>query len=61
MRGGQGRQAEAVVEELQHRHAALAGLPYTMAQCRFVSMLQAAPHYGTHFYHVTQVHFVVLT
>ncbi|XP_045128434.1 tyrosine-protein phosphatase non-receptor type 13-like [Portunus trituberculatus] len=51
LRGGQ---AATVVGQLQQRHAALAGLPYTMAQCRFVSMLQAAPHYGTHYYHVTQ-------
>ncbi|XP_050690465.1 mucin-17-like isoform X3 [Eriocheir sinensis] len=51
LRGGQ---VAEVVEELQQRHSALNGLPYTIAQCRFISTLQATLYYGTHFYHVTQ-------
>lgn len=52
LRGGQ---VPEVVEELQQRHSALNGLSYTIAQCRFISILQATLYYGTHFYHVTQV------
>lgn len=52
LRGGQAADA---VKELQQRHLALDGLPYKIAQCHFVSIMQAALCYGTHFYHVTQV------
>lgn len=50
-----GRQAMHLTEELQKSHSALTGLLYSVAQTRFISLIQDSQHYGTHYYHVTQV------